>query len=398
MTAASRAGSSILRNLLLSFLGFGLTVALIFPFYANLFVEWKPGMLPWFVAGCVVAGISIGIANYFLLSRVLLTKLRRIAEVTNQISRKDLTHHCAMQSADMIGDIIDSFNAMAANLRALLGNTGKLSDSVRQDSHRMDEFLGNVGQRLQDQSGQVDGIRRAAEEMAGTVGYIADHSEATADRGRAAAELAQEGGKTVQETIEGMQAIHDNVDAASRAVAGLREQSQQIDAIVRVIRDIADQTNLLALNAAIEAARAGEQGRGFAVVADEVRKLAEKTSASTAEIGTVIAAIHQRINETVSSIGAGAKTAAAGMDKARQAGESLASIIASSEEVMRLINEIVQATERQRTGVGQVTDNVGRIGSLIDAIRGDIDEGSRRAHAMAETAEGLHLTVGEFRV
>ena len=398
MATAAAAGTSILRNLLLSFLGFGLAVALIFPFYADLFVEWKPGMLPWFVAGCVIAGISIGIANYFLLSRILLTKLKRIAKVTNQISRKDLTHHCAMQSADMIGDIIDSFNAMAANLRSLLTNTGKLSETVSQDSRQMDEFLANVGQRLQDQSGEVDGIRQAAGEMATTVGYIAEQSEATADRGRTAADLAQEGGRTVQQTIASMQALRDNVDAASQAVAGLREQSQQIDAIVRVIRDIADQTNLLALNAAIEAARAGEQGRGFAVVADEVRKLAEKTSASTAEIGTVIAAIHERINETVRTIGAGGEAASAGVEKARAAGESLSQIIAGSEEVMGLIEDIVRAMERQKAGVGQVTNNVGRIGSLIDAIRSDIAEGSQRAHSMAGMADGLHRTVGEFRV
>ena len=114
MNLNNSGGPSILRNLLLSFLGFGLGVALIFPFYANIFVEWKPGMLPWFVAGCVVAGLSIGFVNYWLLKRILLTKLKRIAEVANMIAQKDLTHGCAMQSADLIGEINRE--------RAVLGN------------------------------------------------------------------------------------------------------------------------------------------------------------------------------------------------------------------------------------------------------------------------------------
>jgi len=397
-SGAQRAGSSILRQLLLSFLGFGLLVALIFPFYASVFVEWKPGMLPWFVAGCIVAGISIGFVNYWLLNRILLSKLKRIADVANQISRKDLTHQCAMHSADLIGDIIDSFNAMTLNLRTLLGTTGQLTETVRTDCRHMHEFLNSLGHRLQAQSGEVDSIRGAVDEMASTVGYIAKHSDATANRGRAAAELARVGGQTVQETIVGMQAIHSNVEAASAAVEGLRMHSQKINDIVIVIRGIADQTNLLALNAAIEAARAGEQGRGFAVVADEVRKLAEKTSSSTAEIGTVIAAIQDQIGETVRAIGAGATQAATGVGKAQAAGESLTSVIASSEEVMRLIDEIAGATKRQNAGVRVVTDNVARIGSLIESIRGEIDEGTRRAQAMTGGAENLHHSVCEFRV
>jgi methyl-accepting chemotaxis protein len=397
-SGAQRAGSSILRQLLLSFLGFGLLVALIFPFYASVFVDWKPGMLPWFVAGCIVAGISIGFVNYWLLNRILLSKLKRIADVANQISRKDLTHQCAMQSADLIGDIVDSFNAMTANLRSLLGTTGQLTETVRTDCRHMHEFLNSLGHRLQAQSGEVDSIRGAVDEMASTVGTIAKHSDATASRGRAAAELARVGGQTVQETIVGMQAIHSNVEAASAAVEGLRMHSQKINDIVIVIRGIADQTNLLALNAAIEAARAGEQGRGFAVVADEVRKLAEKTSTSTAEIGTVIAAIQEQIGETVRAIGTGATQAATGVGKAQAAGESLVSVIASSEEVMRLIDEIAGATKRQNAGVSLVTDNVARIGSLIESIRGEIDEGTRRAQAMTGGAENLHHSVCEFRV
>ena len=393
-----RSGPSILRNLLFSYLGFGLGVALIFPFYANIFVEWKPGMLPWFVAGCVVAGVSIGVANYWLLNTILLGKLRRIAEVANQISSKDLTHHCSMQSADTIGEIVDSFNAMSINLRNLIGETGKLSDSVSRNARDIHVFFDGVAGQIAEQSSQVDDIRGAVAELAGTVSDIADSAGATASRGRAAAEQAAAGGEVVRATINGMEQISSHVSQASQAVESLRDHSQQIDAIVRTISEIADQTNLLALNAAIEAARAGEQGRGFAVVADEVRKLAERTTTATSEISGMIGATHQMIDQTVRMIGDGAQTAAAGVAKAREAGDALAEIVASADEVTRLIDGIAQATDRQQHGVRQVEDSIARIGDLIGGIRDAVSEGTGRAEALAGTAESLHHSVSGFRI
>ncbi len=395
---SQNSGPSILRRLVLSYLGFGLGVALVFPFYADFFVEWKPGMLPGFVAGCVVAGLMIGAANYYLLNTILLTKLRRIAEVANQISRKDLTQHCDMQSADTIGEIIASFNAMSDNLRELIGDTGKLSNSVSHDSRDIHVFFDGVAGQISEQSRQVDEIRNTVTELADIVGDIAEHAGATATRGRAAAAQAVAGGRIVQDTIDGMEQISGRVSEAAQAVESLREQSQQIDAIVRTISEIADQTNLLALNAAIEAARAGEQGRGFAVVADEVRKLAERTTLATGEISGMISAIHHMIDQTVRTIGEGSQTASAGVAKAREAGGALHEIVGSSDAMTRLIDEIAQATDRQRGSVHQVEESINRIAELIGRIHADVDEGTQRAKAMAGTAESLYRSVADFKV
>jgi len=390
--------SSILRRLMLAYLGFGLAVAMVFPFYAAYFVEWKPGMLPWFVAGCVVAGLSIGVVNYWLLNLILLRKLRRIAEVANQIASKDLTHRCSMQSADTIGEIIDSFNAMSDSLRNLIGEARRLSDGVSHDARDISEFFDGVAGQLREQSQQADGIRVAINEMTAIVGDIATHANTTSGRGRLAAEQAQTGGRIVQSTIASMENISDRVSQAAAAVEGLRAQSQQIDAIVHTIRDIADQTNLLALNAAIEAARAGEQGRGFAVVADEVRKLAERTTTATGEISAMIGAIHGSINQTVSTIEQGAQTASNGVSMAREAGSALSDIVTTSGEVTRLIDEIAQATDRQKDSVHQVEQNVVRIADLISNIRDAVGEGAGRTENLAGMAEALNHSVGEFRV
>lgn len=116
---------SILRNLFISFLLFGLAMGLIFPLYAEFFVDWKPGMKIWFAIGCVVAGLSIGVANYVVCKVVLLKRLARISEVAQAISRNDITHQCSMQSHDLIGTIVNSFNRMAENLRSMIGQIGQ---------------------------------------------------------------------------------------------------------------------------------------------------------------------------------------------------------------------------------------------------------------------------------
>jgi methyl-accepting chemotaxis protein len=269
---------------------------------------------------------------------------------------------------------------------------------VSSDSHEITEFFSGVAHQLSEQSGQVDDIRQAVAELTETVSAIANHASATATRGRAAAEQAAVGNRVVQATIEGMEEISEHVGEAANAVEDLRARSQQINAIVRTIHDIADQTNLLALNAAIEAARAGEQGRGFAVVADEVRKLAERTTSATSEISTMLGAIHQMIDQTVKTIGEGAQTAAAGVTKAREAGSALTEIVSSSSEVTHLIDEIAQATDRQQHSVHQVGDSITRIAELIGQIRDDVQDGAQRAATMANMAGSLDRSVAEFKV
>ena len=390
--------TSILRSLLMSFLGFGVVVAAIFPFYANFFVEWKPGMLPWFVVGCLIAGLAIGVVNYFLLNTILLTRLRRISEVANAISNKDLTHTCGMQSADTIGEIIVSFNNMASNLRELIGQTVTLSGSVRHDSGAIQEFMGGISGNLNEQTSRAGEISNAIDHLAETVSQISTHSAEAANKAREATDHARQGGEVVHKTIQGIDKISQAVNEAAGAVEELGRNSDQIGAIVAVIEEIAGQTNLLALNAAIEAARAGEQGRGFAVVADEVRKLAEKTSSATAEIGSMIQAIQQKTGEAVRTMEAGTADVKEGVANAREAGNSLRNIVESAEQVTAMVQEIASTTQMQNEDAQMIRRNIGEIGDLIENTLDKTREGTAKVENLANLAENLDNTVTAFKL
>jgi methyl-accepting chemotaxis protein len=389
---------SILRTLLYSYLGFGLTVALIFPFYANIFVNWKEGMLTWFVVGCIVAGLVIGIANYWLLNVILLSKLRRISEVANAIAGRDLTFMCGMQSADTIGEIVTSFNNMTANLRELIGQAGNLSGDVRKDTDSIHHFMEGITRNLLEQVERTSEISRSIDGMTQTFAGIAQNSDEAAAKSREAANLAREGSKIVQSTIQGMDKINEVVNTAAQSVETLGKNSEKIGAIVSVINEIAGQTNLLALNAAIEAARAGEQGRGFAVVADEVRKLAEKTAQATSEIGEVIQTIQQHTGYAVTAIQAGTGEVQSGVASAHAAGGSLNNILASAEQATSMVESIAAAASRQRDVAQGIRANISDITMLSESNLNNTRECTAKAENLATLAQSLDGNIRGFKL
>lgn len=389
---------SILRNLLLSFIGLGIVMGLIFPFFASFFVEWKPGMWIWFSISALGAGATVGLLNYWLVNRVLLSKLRRICEVAQAISNKDITHHCSLESDDMVGEIITSFNKMSSNLCELISEVARMGSSVNQDANTIDGLMSRVHKNFNSQQASVEGINASTQTLFGTVAEISDSANQVATAARRAAELASSGGQIVQETIREMQQINDSVTQSAAAVDDLGHKSDEIGAIVAVIKGIAEQTNLLALNAAIEAARAGEQGRGFAVVADEVRNLAEKTAEATKQISSMITSIQSETSHAISAMRNGTDMVKAGVDKASEAGVALEEIVQSVQGVSAMVERIAAGAKSQNQMVSAVRNQVTEISQIVDNTAADTQSGQETSKALAKLSARLDSVLHQFKL
>lgn len=389
---------SILRNVLFAFLGFGALVAGAFPFYANFFVEWKEGMLPWFVFGCFIAGLFIGVANYWVMNWVLVSKLRRISQVASAIANKDLSFTCAMQSHDTIGEIIISFNHMAATLRELIARTSELSSRVNSDSNGIQVQTGHIHESVDSLAERSQEISLAIHELDNAISSISERSANASRHATDAGAAARQGINVSRDSISGMERINSRVASATNRVEQLNQSTQEVGTIVAVIKEIADQTNLLALNAAIEAARAGEQGRGFAVVADEVRKLAEKTSDATNEISSMISAIQSETREAIIAITESMNEAKLGVEHARSSGETLERISHVVEAVVGQVQEIALEAKSQNDAVARVRDSVQAIQALNQGTLEDANRGVSMAANLSLQANKLDDAVKSFKL
>ncbi|MBD3331961.1 chemotaxis protein, partial [candidate division GN15 bacterium] len=250
----------------------------------------------------------------------------------------------------------------------------------------------------QDQSNQVNQVSTAIEEMTATILQSSKNAGEAKETAEGASGTATSGGQVVNDTIQGMQRIAGVVRESAESIGKLAKSADQIGEIIGVIDDIADQTNLLALNAAIEAARAGEQGRGFAVVADEVRKLAERTGKATGEITDMIKGIQTETNDAVGSMETGIQEVDKGRELADQAGNSLTEIVNMSQRVMDMIQQIATASEEQSTAAEQISKNIEHISSVTKESASGAEQSAAAAEELSRQADGLQAMVARFRI
>lgn len=355
---------SILRNLFVSFLGFGLLMGMVFPIYAGFFVDWRPGMKGWFILGCLVAGITIGVANFLLCRRILLRPLGRVAELAEAISRHDVTRRCDIRSHDMLGSMVSSFNRMADNLQQMLEQIGSCSNDLDRHSQSLSQLAEaneadagrqqETGERVAENLEQVSDSAHRIAAMAGQV------SEAARDTNR----MSQGGALIASEAIGAITSLCSELESTADSIRNLEQKSESIGVVMEVIRGIADQTNLLALNAAIEAARAGEQGRGFAVVADEVRTLATRTQKSTEEIEKIIQELQQGSAAAVTSMQRARSRAGGTEESFEKATELLAEIAGAIHKVDEMNREVADSAASQESALQGLSENLQLIRDL----------------------------------
>jgi methyl-accepting chemotaxis protein len=287
------------------------------------------------------------------------------------------------EASATIEEMTVSIDQMARDLESLAGTVNETTSTVEE----MASFIASVAQNAESLG---EAASRASATVSGMAGAVTDVAKIASEADRISArasEDARTGGEAVARTVDGMRAISENMENTARVINGLGKRSQEIGRILEVIEEIADQTNLLALNAAIEAARAGEAGRGFAVVADEVRKLAERSVEAAKEIGEVVRQVQQETTDAVDVARSGASEAKQGIALADKAGAALRNIIESVSRSSELMGQIAEATGKQSQASSEVLDTVSRMNAataqVTQAVR-EQAEGSKQIRAAME--------------
>ncbi|BCS54920.1 methyl-accepting chemotaxis protein [Geobacter sp. SVR] len=326
--------------------------------------------------------------------------LQKVIASLKDIARgnADLTMRLPVERQDEAGELAQAFNDFMDKLHYIISHVGtttaQLSVAVRElhkGSARVSDDLGHMTR-------QTDGVATAGEEMAATSIDIAGNCLAAANSSVQANTSVAYGTEVVQKAVEVMHGIAQRVKASATTVDALGKRSDQIGDIIGTIEDIADQTNLLALNAAIEAARAGEQGRGFAVVADEVRALAERTTQATKEIGTMIAAIQKETRSAVGSMEEGVNEVERGIAEAAKSKQALRDILEQVNVVTVQVNQIATAAEEQTATTADISQSIQNVNETLQGIVEAIGESITMASSVAELSRKLEDEVCCFKL
>lgn len=387
---------SIVRNILASFVAFGLVLGATFPFVVGMFMDVREGAMGWLVAGCLVAGVLMGLGNFMLLNTVLLRKLRQLALVADAIGNKDVSKKCDIVSHDLIGAIVDSTNRMAENLRRTMREFSDSSKQLSDSSERLSAITVETDRCMRTQQGDIEQVATAMNEMTATAQEVARNAEQAAGSTREAEVEARNGALVATEALGGIDALVTKVEEVARGLEELRADSDNIGVVLEVIRGVAEQTNLLALNAAIEAARAGEQGRGFAVVADEVRTLASRTQQSTEEIHKMIARLQSKTGTAVKAMEETRMRAQSGMDQVEKAAESLAEISGTVQSINSMTAQIASAVEQQVAVAEEINSNIVTISESSEQTAAGAQQSASATEQLSELSRRLERSLGQF--
>ena len=324
---------------------------------------------------------------------------RSITDLLNtisQVARGDLTVRGKVTN-DALGNVVDSVNFMLDNFTKVLERVRKAATDVSISASQIMESAEEMTAGTTQQDQEITNTSSAVEELTVSMKQVSNNAEASAEAARRALDAAEQGNRAVRDTLEGMHRIRSSVQATAKKIKSLGDRSLEISEIINVINDITEQTNLLALNAAIEAARAGEAGRGFAVVADEVRKLAEHSRSATKDIAALIKAIQAETNEAVVVMEDGTREVEVGAGLADQAGKALEAISSVVRQSAELVQEISLASKQQVRG----TEGVANAMQIISGITRQTIQGARQTagtvNNMAKLSEQLNEALAQFR-
>ncbi len=346
----------------------------------------------------IVVGLALTVLFGFVITRSIAQGVVELERMAHELSKGDFTARAHHDSNDELSGVARVFNQMADEFSGIIRQ-------VRQSAHRVfesSEMQANTAESVlsltHKQTAQAESAAASLEHLNAAVKEIALKADSVVVASTEAGTMADKGQSVVNNAVKGIQDLAHSVSEAAQQIADLGERSDQIGQIVGVIKEIADQTNLLALNAAIEAARAGEQGRGFAVVADEVRKLAERTANATAEISSMISAIQSETGNAVATMERGSSQANAGVNLANEAGRSLQEINGSVKRVVEMIQQIAASTRTQSQATEEIATNVDHIAQMAKDNAASIDQSTRASHDLEGLSSNLEGVVSRFKL
>jgi methyl-accepting chemotaxis protein len=343
-----------------------------------------------------IAGCALGCFVSVMLVRLITKPLGMLISSFERISTGDLTVRVDETRRDEIGQLGHGFNIFIDSLSDMVSEIRGTSQAVASASTEIAASAEEMAGGLQTQEQQTQQVAAAVEELSQSVNEVAAKSADATHVSEESQTQAESGGQIVSSTVVEMEGIAREVQGSAETINTLGEKSQMIGEIISVINDIADQTNLLALNAAIEAARAGEHGRGFAVVADEVRKLAERTTTATEEVSQSIRGIQSETAAAVELIEAGSERVGNGVKLATQAGGALDSIVRSSVSVQAMVQDIAAAANEQSAATGEIARAVEGINSVTRQSAEGAAQSAMAASDLSHQADQLQELVNRF--
>ncbi|MBY6188142.1 methyl-accepting chemotaxis protein [Marinobacter hydrocarbonoclasticus] len=330
--------------------------------------------------------------------RAVVQPTEAIRHFLGKLAEGDFRAELKLERGDEMGDLARHANALQSQLRSLLQEVEQSGHSVTLACEELERVGEQNVARSQVQRDQTHHVASAMSQMTASVVEVARHAQHAAEQVARSDRQSTEGQAILSRTIGDLEALDTTLHQAGEAVSKLAMESQEIGGILDVIRNIADQTNLLALNAAIEAARAGEQGRGFAVVADEVRSLSLRTQEATGEIQQMIDKLQSGAQDAVAAMGAGQSGSQRGLEQTREAGESLARISTQLTELNGMNAQIATAAEEQSKVSEEINHAVGQIRELGDQVAEDAQAGQAVAKGLHDNAERLEAQISRFQL
>jgi methyl-accepting chemotaxis protein len=343
----------------------------------------------------VIASILIGL----WVTRAVMIPINDIVNKLNTIQKdSDLTVQFNTFNDDELGQISSNLSLVINHLREILESIFHASNTVGDSTIKLREFTLKNSERMYEQQSETEQTATAMNQMVATVAEVAQNTTVAADSARDADTSAANGDLIVQQSITSMSSLSEQIKQAAEVITKLSDESRNIGSMLDVIKGIAEQTNLLALNAAIEAARAGEQGRGFAVVADEVRTLAQRTQNSTQEIESMIERLQKGVQQAVVSMELGIKQVNDANDKANMAGDALNKIVGSVDNISNMNTQIATAAEEQSCVAESINRSIITISDIALASTDSSHELSSSVEELSSLAENMRSQVGQFKL